>query len=105
MDNKRFFKKDEEFTCLNCGKKIEKLNYTTRDHCNHCLYSIHIDNMPGDRSNPCHGLLEPIRVEKGKKDTLKIIYRCLKCGKIKKNVSATDDDYEEILKVIEESSL
>lgn len=48
-----FLKNDNEFNCINCGKKVEKLKYTSRDHCNHCLYSLHVDITPGDRENTC----------------------------------------------------
>ena len=95
---KRFNMLDEEFTCLNCGKKVDKLNYTARDHCPYCLYSLHIDNYPGDRQNNCHGLLEPIGIEKYK-NTYKIIYKCNKCHQIHKNIMATDDDYNLIIKL------
>ena len=54
-----FVKNDSEFTCVNCLKKVEKLKYTSRDHCNHCLFSIHIDVFPGDRANECKGILKP----------------------------------------------
>lgn len=93
---KNFSKLDEEFICENCNKKIEKLNYTSRDHCPYCLYSKHVDINPGDRSNSCKGLLKPIGVEKFK-DTYKIIYKCIKCGKIHKNIAATDDNFNEII--------
>ena len=43
---KRFNMKDEEFVCENCGKTVEKLNYTARDHCPFCLYSKHVDKDP-----------------------------------------------------------
>ena len=46
---KKFNEIDEEFICENCGKKIEKLGYSCRDHCNYCLYSKHVDINPGDR--------------------------------------------------------
>ena len=46
---KQFTKRDEEFICENCGKKVEKLGYTSRDHCPHCLCSKHVDCFPGDR--------------------------------------------------------
>ncbi len=105
MDSKRFEKKDESFVCIKCGKTVDKLGYTARDHCNYCLTSIHVDIMPGDRKNICCGELEPIRIEKGKRDTIKIVYRCKKCKEIKKNIAAIDDNYEEILKVIEKSTL
>ena len=48
---KRFNMIDEEFICENCHQKVSKLNYTARDHCPYCLYSIHIDINPGDRLN------------------------------------------------------
>ncbi len=41
-----FVKKDEEFICKNCGKEIKKLKYTSRDHCNYCLHSLHVDITP-----------------------------------------------------------
>ena len=89
---------DEGFICANCGASVEPLNYTARDHCNKCLYSLHVDNMPGDRSNDCHGLLEPIGIEKYK-NTYKIIYKCSKCHEIHKNITADDDNYDLIVKL------
>ena len=89
---------DEEFICQNCNKKVNKLNYTARDHCNYCLYSKHVDIMPGDRQNSCQGMLIPIGIEKFK-NTYKIIYKCNKCNIIHKNIMATDDNYDEIVKL------
>ena len=95
---KRFNELDEEFICLNCGKNVNKLEYSSRDHCPHCLYSLHVDINPGDRQNTCKGLLKPIDIEKFK-DTYKIIYKCERCHQLHKNIMAKDDDYEEILKL------
>ena len=95
---KRFNELDEEFICLNCGKKVDKLEYSSRDHCPHCLYSLHVDINPGDRQNKCKGLLKPIDLEKFK-DTYKIIYKCEKCNQLHKNIMAKDDNYEEIIKL------
>ena len=105
MDSKNFKMIDESFVCENCGKKVEKLEYTARDHCPYCLYSKHVDIMPGDRKNECKGLLEPIGIEKSKKDTLKIVYKCKKCNMIHRNIAANDDDYDEILKIMKMNSL
>ena len=80
MEDKKFTMIDESFECAVCGKKVEKLNYTARDHCNSCLCSKHVDIMPGDRKANCGGILRPIRVENGPKDKLKIVYKCDKCG-------------------------
>lgn len=90
--------KDESFICDNCKKEVDKLNYTARDHCPSCLYSKHVDVNPGDRLNACCGLLKPIDIEKYK-DTYKIIYRCLKCGEIHKNIMARDDNMDIIIEL------
>lgn len=93
---KKFNMLDEEFICENCNQKVEKLNYSARDHCPYCLYSKHVDINPGDRNNTCHGLLKPIDIEKYK-NTYKIIYKCLKCNQHHKNIMANDDDFNKII--------
>ena len=89
---------DEEFICENCGNKVEKLNYTARDHCPHCLWSKHVDINPGDRANNCRGLLMPTDIEKFK-NTYKIIYKCQKCGQLHKNITAVDDNVNRIIEL------
>lgn len=100
METKRFTMIDEHFTCEVCGREVDPLIYTARDHCPFCLSSKHVDINPGDRACTCHGILMPIEIEKGKKDTLKIVYRCNKCGSVKKNKCANDDNYDLILKIM-----
>lgn len=95
---KRFNMIDESFTCEKCGKTIEPLVYSARDHCPYCLFSKHVDILPGDRANECHGLLEPIKIEKFK-NTYKIIYKCQKCHKTHKNIMANDDDMNIIIEL------
>lgn len=99
---KKFVMRDEEFVCQNCGKKVLPLNYTARDHCPYCLYSIHVDINPGDRQNKCQGLLKPVGIEKFK-DTYKIIYECLKCHKHHKNIMAKDDNMDMIIEISKQS--
>ena len=97
---KTFSKNDNAFVCLNCGKNVSPLGYTSRNHCPHCLHSLHVDNIPGDRQNDCKGLMKPIDVEISSKKGKVIVYRCTKCGQIKKNVSATDDSERQILRIM-----
>lgn len=99
MDKKRFTMIDEDFICLNCGKTIKKLGYTARDHCPYCLCSIHVDNNPGDRECTCSGLMKPIGIKKNKKNLYQIVYKCQKCGAIKNNIQALDDDINEIIRI------
>lgn len=97
--NKMFTKNDNGFICLNCGKQVKPLGYTSRNHCPYCLYSLHVDINPGDRNNTCRALQKPIAIEQSNKKGYVIIYQCTKCGKISKNKSATDDDFDQILRV------
>ena len=90
---------DEEFTCEHCGNVVPKLGYSCRNHCNKCLYSKHVDKNPGDRAESCHGLLEPIGIEISPKKGYVIVYRCQKCGAIRKNKAAKDDNMDLIIKL------
>ena len=53
----------------------------------------------GDRAETCHGMLEPIGIEISSKKGYVIIYKCKKCGAIRKNISAKDDDMSLIIKL------
>ncbi len=88
MEQKRFIKNDNSFICENCGKTVEPLGYSSRNHCPFCLWSLHLDVNPGDRASSCHGKMEPIRVETDPKKGYVIIHKCTKCGEIKRNRSA-----------------
>lgn len=96
---KQFVKRDEEFECENCHKKVSKLSYTSRDHCPYCLCSKHVDILPGDREENCKGLLKPIQVELDSKKGYVIVYKCTKCGKIRRNKAADDDNMDLIIKL------
>ena len=95
----KFTKIDEEIICENCGNKVEKLGYTCRNHCPTCLHSKHVDVNPGDRQEECHGLLEPIGLEMNNKKGYVIIFKCRKCGAIRKNKSAEDDNMELLIQL------
>ena len=94
---KLFTKIDEGFKCENCGKNVEKLGYTSRNHCPYCLHSKHVDINPGDRKEECRGLLEPIKVELDSKKGYVIIFKCKRCGAIRKNKAAKDDNMDLII--------
>jgi len=99
MSLKKFTMIDESFFCDVCGKNVEKLGYTARDHCPYCLSSKHVDINPGDRMEDCHGILKPIAIEKFK-DSYKIVYRCEKCNKIRKNIMASNDNMDLIIEIM-----
>ncbi|MDR0992316.1 MAG: RNHCP domain-containing protein [Ruminococcus sp.] len=98
MESKRFTMINESFVCAVCGQKTEKLKKTARDHCPRCLCSIHLDINPGDRAADCGGILRPVGIINGKKG-LQIEYKCEKCGAVKRNITAPDDDYDLICRI------
>lgn len=99
-----FIERDESFNCENCGSNVPKLAYSCRNHCPKCLYSKHVDKDPGDRQENCHGMLKPIGLENSSKKRYSIIFKCDRCGMIRKNKMAEDDDFNVILKIVKQSS-
>ena len=90
---------DEEFECEHCKKHVPKLGYSCRNHCPYCLYSKHVDIYPGDRAETCKGELEPVGLEIDSKKGYVIIFKCKKCGAIRKNKAAEDDNMDLIIKL------
>ena len=63
-----------------------------------------MDRFPGDRDNPCQGLMEPIAYEFNGKKGLTLVFKCKECGGMGKNKAAHEDEvqadsYELILKL------
>lgn len=100
QNKKKFIVINEAFTCQKCGYNVEPLKSSCRNHCPKCLYSLHVDkNTPGDRESDCHGLMEPIGLDHKGKKGWQIVHKCTKCGKKQLNITAADDEGEEIRKI------
>ena len=84
--------------CIKCGAEFETKN-PKRVICPNCLYSKHLDINPGDRAEDCHGILEPIGLETNSKKGYMIIFKCKKCGAIRKNKAAEDDNMDKIIEL------
>ena len=87
---------DEErpFICRTCGHLVEPEGGGTmhRNHCPKCLHSVHLDDLPGDRSAGCGGDMEPVGVWVRRGGEWAIIHRCRRCGVLHSNRTAADDD-------------
>jgi hypothetical protein len=79
----RFQRRVEDFTCEQCGTAVVGDGYT--NHCPKCLWSKHVDIMPGDRAADCGGMMEPIAIEGSTGKGYRIRHRCKKCGHEKMN--------------------
>ena len=93
----RFTRTKEDFICSNCRASVAGNGYT--NHCPVCLCSLHVDVNPGDRMDPCHGLMEPIKVERDHGD-LVITHRCQKCAFERRNRASTDDNFEKLISLM-----
>ncbi|AFZ68823.1 RNHCP domain-containing protein [Deinococcus peraridilitoris] len=83
---------NEGFTCVHCGAEVAPLRSgSVRNHCPVCLWSLHVDEFPGDRANPCRGPLRPVGVEHSAKKGWIIVHRCERCGFVGRNKAALDD--------------
>ncbi|MBQ7646074.1 MAG: RNHCP domain-containing protein [Clostridia bacterium] len=96
---KLFTKNDSGFICGNCKKEVPPLRYSSRNHCPFCLYSLHVDINPGDRASECGGLMKPYAVSPHPQKDFIITHKCLKCGTLKNNRSAQDDDITLLIKL------
>lgn len=99
MQEKRFTKNDAGFVCEHCGAEVGPLGYTSRDHCPHCLYSKHVDVLPGDRANSCRGPLRPVQALPDARHGFVICYRCETCGEERRNRAAADDDTDLLIRL------
>lgn len=83
--------RDEPFRCANCGAAVPEHGRTARNHCPRCLYSLHVDVIPGDRAAECGGLMEPtgVRITAGE---VVLRHRCRRCGAERSVRSVADGD-------------
>lgn len=93
---KKFNRNIENFTCENCGAKVQGNGYT--NHCPDCLWSKHVDINPGDRAADCGGLMEPVSLEI-KNGEYVVTHRCQKCGFTRKNKISSTDNFEAVLRL------
>ncbi len=78
---KRFTVRNDPFSCEHCGKEVPSTSGSTpRNHCPFCLWSKHLDINPGDRANPCQGMMRPIGIYTHSKKSYVILHECERCG-------------------------
>ncbi len=84
----------EEFRCARCGWRISATAAGTRhrNHCPQCLWSVHVDNRPGDRVAACRAAMEPIAVWVQPDGEWALVHRCSDCGAVRTNRIAGDDN-------------
>ncbi len=76
-------KENTDFICEHCKTQVKALkNGSYRNHCPVCLYSKHLDIIPGDRNSECYGLMKPVGRRIHSKKGMQIVHECTVCGHI-----------------------
>ncbi|MBE6871802.1 MAG: RNHCP domain-containing protein [Ruminococcaceae bacterium] len=88
------------FVCENCGAYVQPLAGSYRNHCPKCLCSKHVDIMPGDRANDCHGIMDPVDVVYNTKKGYQIVHKCRECGGISRNTADLDGETPDSLELL-----
>jgi hypothetical protein len=96
MQAKKFQRRQEDFTCENCGKFVAGNGYT--DHCPFCLWSKHVDIDPGDRLAVCQGMMKPMEIGL-KAGQIIIHYKCQRCRQLHQVKAVENDSFEELVKL------
>lgn len=91
----------DSFNCKICGNLVlpEGAGSDHRNHCPHCLSSLHVDNLHGDRAANCSGVMEFIGVWVRKNGEWAIIHRCSRCGHLSSNRITADDNPVKLMSI------
>jgi hypothetical protein len=84
-------RRDESFCCENCGAEVTAHGRTARNHCPSCLFSKHVDDVPGDRTARCGGLMPTTGVVTEHGETY-LVQICLICGHKRRNRAILDGE-------------
>ena len=91
--NRRFRRvRNEGFLCEHCGARVRPLaNGSCRNHCSHCLWSRHVDELPGDRASRCGGMMECVDVQRDSRRGWMLVHKCTRCGVVRRNKAVLED--------------
>lgn len=91
----------EVFACKVCGRQVfpDGAGSDHRNHCPNCLSSLHVDDRPGDRAADCGGVMDPVAVWVRKGGEWAVIHRCRRCGVLRSNRTAADDNPMKLLSI------
>ena len=93
---RNFTRTVEDFTCVHCGLPVRGDGYT--NHCPRCLWSRHVDVVPGDRAERCGGAMRPVAVEvRGAGYAVR--HRCEGCGAVRSTRAHVADSVEALTEV------
>lgn len=99
--HRRRRRRDKGFPCRRCHRQIgsDAPGTEHRNHCPFCLWSVHLDERPGDRRSACNGGMEPIAVWVRPDEEWALVHRCGTCRVVRVNRVAGDDNEMALLSI------
>jgi len=84
----------DAFRCRNCGLDVpaDAPGTAHRNHCPNCLWSRHLDDVPGDRAADCGSSMEPVAICVRADGEWMLVHRCTGCRIVHLNRIAGDDN-------------
>jgi hypothetical protein len=81
------------FVCTHCHASVplDASGTRHRNHCPRCLWSRHVDDVPGDRRARCGGAMEPLSIAVRTDGEWQLVHRCTRCHALRLNRIAGDD--------------
>lgn len=72
---------NQGFVCLHCQTEVRLVtNGGYRNHCPVCLWSLHVDSIPGDRAHGCRGPMRPVGLKYRRAKGYQLVHCCERCG-------------------------
>lgn len=99
LTRRNFTRTVEDFTCVRCGAPVRGDGYT--NHCPLCLWSLHVDVVPGDRAEECGGPMRPVAVEH-RRGGYVVHHECVVCGARRATRAAPEDSVDAMAAVSRE---
>ncbi len=98
-DTDRLSPRPAYLRCRHCGGEFSPDAPGTRhrNHCPWCLWSLHLDDKPGDRASDCRGGMEPIAICARPDGEWLVVHQCQSCFTVHVNRIAGDDSERELL--------
>ncbi|WP_157747518.1 RNHCP domain-containing protein [Cohaesibacter sp. ES.047] len=114
--NNRWKAADGEFRCTHCKQMVftaTAMGTVHRNHCPHCLHSVHVDTKPGNRASTCQSRMIPVgltikhngfdKYGKARCGDVMLVHHCSGCGAVNINRIAGDVSCDRIIDVFEGS--
>ncbi|WP_082556739.1 RNHCP domain-containing protein [Modestobacter sp. Leaf380] len=70
-----------DFVCGHCQVLVPaNTDGHYRNHCPFCLWSLHVDDKPGDRASDCRQLMQPVGLVEKSGKGWQVVHLCTACG-------------------------